>query len=94
MKASTLAILLLAGAAASLGAQDGGYLYAGKVLAGGSTETSWRLTGQRDLVGVGLAPLRGPHLHLGLGEVGLPEVSALRSRWWGATGSAGWRPRR
>jgi NlpC/P60 family len=32
-------------------AQDGGFLYAGKVLAGTSTETSWRVTAQKDLTG-------------------------------------------
>lgn len=49
---AVLAASLLATAATPLIAQDGGFLYAGKVLAGHSTETSWRLTGQRDLVGI------------------------------------------
>jgi len=48
---------LLAAAAATIAfgssatAQDGGYLYAGQVLAGSPAEMSWRVTLQRDLVG-------------------------------------------
>ena len=37
--------------ASRLSAQDGGFLYAGKVFAGNSTETSWRLSAQRNITG-------------------------------------------
>lgn len=37
--------------AAPLSAQDGAFLYVGKVLAGASAETSWHLTLQKDLAG-------------------------------------------
>jgi hypothetical protein len=52
MKRAGTLLIAFAIAAVPLAAQDGGFLYAGKVLAGKSTETSWRLTGQRDLIGI------------------------------------------
>lgn len=44
-------VILLALPLSALGAQGGGFLYAGQVLAGSPAEMSWRVTAQRDLVG-------------------------------------------
>lgn len=63
MRAAIVAVLATAVVVVPLAAQDGGYLYAGKVLAGTSTETSWRGTLQRDLtpfVGVDVSILLLP----------------------------------
>lgn len=51
MRPALLGLLSSVALVAPLAAQDGGFLYAGKVLAGNSTETSWRLTLQKDLTG-------------------------------------------
>jgi hypothetical protein len=51
MKGTFVALLWSVAAAGRLAAQDGGFFYAGKVLAGSPTQTSWRITVQKDLVG-------------------------------------------
>ena len=44
-------VLLLAGLAAPLGAQDGVFITGGRVLAGSPTASSWYLTLERDIIG-------------------------------------------
>ncbi len=51
MRPVLIAVLSAAAVVAPLAAQDGGFLYVGKVLAGNSTETSWRIALQQDLTG-------------------------------------------
>ena len=49
MKPPSLGLLAAVLIAAPLAGQDGGYLYAGKVLAGDPVATTWRVTVQKDL---------------------------------------------
>ncbi len=51
MKGALVVLLWSVAAAGPLAAQDGGFFYAGKVLAGSPTQTSWRVTAQKDLAG-------------------------------------------
>ena len=51
MRSALLALVAASALVPPLAAQDGALLYAGKVLAGNSTETSWRVAVQKDLAG-------------------------------------------